>query len=447
MRSFQLTVQNEIDVLVLGAGIAGLSASKRLQQLGIRNLVLEQDFKTGGHLSSFYLEGIPFDEGPHILFSKDTETLQFLGSPSPKNYDKEASVGAVYKNRHMNHPAYLHFSSMKSNWTRARIAKSILRSGKGYTYSNYRDWVVGNFGHYVNRKFTEVYTKKYWRVANNKLGLDWVSARIHQLTPDQTVKLQLSKLSELDLTKDSHYLTKYTYSKSGFFSLFPELHDVSAMLESEVIKIDYLKKEVATCRGKYRYKYLISTIPLDKLSELTGLCRDLSSQLRVTSIFCSSLVFNLKTKVKHPYHWVYLYDKDTPISRVSFPSRFSEDFDEETFCVQTEEYFMKGHERPSHQSIDEVIKMLKKKSLVPPDAELISFDQRVIPYANIVPTLDRAKTVSNIKTVFEGVEIYLSGRFGSWEYLWSVESAASGIQVAEQVHAQLVKLQDEGNKN
>lgn len=434
-----MTFQSEVDVVILGAGITGLSASKRLMEMGIKNLVLEQDSQKGGHLRSFDVGDIPFDEGPHILFSKDSETLEFLGSPDPESYEMEASVGAIYKNQHMNHPAYLHFSSMKNCWMRERIRRSILRSSQDRENRNYRDWVVSNFGEYVNRRFTEVYTRKYWRVPNEALGLDWVNARIHQVTPNQRFRLQRSKLSDVDLTEDSHYLTRYTYSPLGFLSLFPELHDTAVLFNNNVIKIDTKRKEIITSTGRYSYKYLISTLPLDKLSEVTGLCTHLASHLKVTSIYCSSLVFKLKTSIEHPYHWVYLYDTDTPISRVSFPSRFTKKQDDKIFTVQTEEYFMRNHERPSHQNINKVVKMLKKKRLIAADAELIDFDQRIIPYANIVPTLGRAEIVADMKSIFEETDIYLCGRFGSWEYLWSVESAASGIKVAERIGAEVVK--------
>jgi hypothetical protein len=124
---------------------------------------------------------------------------------------------------------------------------------------------------------------------------------------------------------------------------------------------------------------------------------------------------------------------------VSFPSRFTKKQDGKIFTVQTEEYFMKNHERPSHQNINKIVKMLKKKRLIPVDAELTDFDQRIIPYANIVPTLGRAEIVADMKSIFEKTDIFLCGRFGSWEYLWSVESAASGIKIAEQIRAEIVK--------
>ncbi len=432
-----MTILQEIEVVILGAGITGLSASKKLEELGIKNLILEKSSQKGGHLKSFRVGDIEFDEGPHILFSNDNETLSFLGAPDPKSYEMQASVGAIYRNRHMNHPAYLHFSSMRNSWLRKKTAKSILRSSQNKDINNYQDWVISNFGKFVNRKFTEVYTQKYWRVSNKDLGLDWINARIHQLSQEQRDELLYSNLSELDLTKRSHYLTDYTYSSSGFFSLFPELHDQTVMYGQDVVEVDTKEKRIKTSTGEFRYNYLVSTIPLDKLSEVSGLCGDLANQLYVTSIFCSSLVFKSNTGMKHPYHWVYVYDRDTPISRVSFPSRFSAEASGKTISVQTEEYFMKNEERPSYQKIETIVGMLKSKQLIPEDAELITFDQRVIPYANIVPTLNRAKIVSKMKIVFEDLDIYLCGRFGSWQYLWSVESALSGIKIAERIHSEV----------
>ncbi|MEO5362795.1 MAG: hydroxysqualene dehydroxylase HpnE [Magnetococcus sp. DMHC-8] len=67
------------EVLVLGAGVAGLSAAVRLADAGLRPLVLEAARQPGGRARS-HLDptGEELDNGPHLLMGAYTHTLQLL---------------------------------------------------------------------------------------------------------------------------------------------------------------------------------------------------------------------------------------------------------------------------------------------------------------------------------------------------------------------------------
>ena len=57
-------------VLIIGAGVGGLSAAIRLAQRGCRVTVLEARDQPGGLAASFDLEGWRFDAGPYILLDR-----------------------------------------------------------------------------------------------------------------------------------------------------------------------------------------------------------------------------------------------------------------------------------------------------------------------------------------------------------------------------------------
>ena len=60
-------------IAVLGSGMAGLGATHRLAQDGLRPAVYDRNSYYGGHTASFTHEGgFTFDIGPHISFTKDT---------------------------------------------------------------------------------------------------------------------------------------------------------------------------------------------------------------------------------------------------------------------------------------------------------------------------------------------------------------------------------------
>jgi squalene-associated FAD-dependent desaturase len=69
------------DVVVIGAGFAGLSAAVRVAQRGARVLVLEAKARLGGRATSFVDRdsGVLVDNGQHVLLGCYTDTFAFLG--------------------------------------------------------------------------------------------------------------------------------------------------------------------------------------------------------------------------------------------------------------------------------------------------------------------------------------------------------------------------------
>ena len=57
-------------VVVVGAGMGGLTAALRLARAGFRVRVLEARAEPGGLASGFVADGLPFDAGPYILLDR-----------------------------------------------------------------------------------------------------------------------------------------------------------------------------------------------------------------------------------------------------------------------------------------------------------------------------------------------------------------------------------------
>lgn len=89
---------NGLTVIVVGAGISGLAAAKKLQENGFTVIVLESQDKVGGRLRTNRTLGIPFDEGASwihgvndnpitTLAQQSATTSYFADDESVKAYD------------------------------------------------------------------------------------------------------------------------------------------------------------------------------------------------------------------------------------------------------------------------------------------------------------------------------------------------------------------------
>jgi predicted NAD/FAD-binding protein len=72
----QLSYISELNIFILGGGIAGISAAWALKKIGAKVTLIERQSCLGGRLCSHRKKGDPsaFDNGPHLLLSSYTRT-------------------------------------------------------------------------------------------------------------------------------------------------------------------------------------------------------------------------------------------------------------------------------------------------------------------------------------------------------------------------------------
>jgi protoporphyrinogen oxidase len=423
------------EVVIIGGGLAGLTAKLVLDEYSdpSNNVILEKKSKIGGHASNDLLHGHIFDEGPHILFSEDREMLDFLGSPQPELYLRSPVINNYWRGRVLSHPAHLDFAGINDPIFVSQLLSSMEESFSLRTADivNYKQWVEAFLGGFVSENFTKTYTKKYWRVNLDDLGIDWISKRISHLSLDQFKEVVRSYLEHnTSPTKlDQHYLSKYIYHKEGFIKLFPKLQNVDVSRE-EVLNIDLKSKVILTNKRKLGYSSVISTIPLTELLPKVDIAFPIDS-LRHTSLMLLNLVFTAgEIEPKAKPHWIYNYDECSKSSRISFPQRFLNDSTQVTQC-QVEFYFESSSESAPEIDPTREFAVLKEMSLISHGSSLLASQVKLIEYANIMPTVERNSTVQEVESLLNASQIYLAGRYGAWSYLWSVESARSGYESAK----------------
>ena len=120
------------DVIVVGAGFAGLSAAVDLTTRGVRVTVLEARPRLGGRATSYpdRVSGELVDNGQHVLFGCYQETLKFLrtiGSASHVRFQQSLEIRYLDRdNRHLHFqcphlPPPLHLIAGVLEWEGIRV--------------------------------------------------------------------------------------------------------------------------------------------------------------------------------------------------------------------------------------------------------------------------------------------------------------------------------------
>src|SRR5215813_3817792 len=87
------------DVLVIGAGPAGLTAAYLLTKEGVRTTVIEMDERyVGGISRTENYKGFLFDIGGHRFFSKSREVVDLWNEILPRDFIERPRLSRIYYN-------------------------------------------------------------------------------------------------------------------------------------------------------------------------------------------------------------------------------------------------------------------------------------------------------------------------------------------------------------
>lgn len=79
-QSCKNTIKTDKNILILGAGMAGLAAAQSLKARGVSCIVLEAQDRVGGRLRTNRSLGISFDEGASWIHGPDNNPLSAIMS-------------------------------------------------------------------------------------------------------------------------------------------------------------------------------------------------------------------------------------------------------------------------------------------------------------------------------------------------------------------------------
>lgn len=416
--------------VILGAGIAGISAAYHLKQKGENSVIFEKDNDWGGLCGFFEIDGFRFDRFVHFTFAKDEKIAELFAKSSPLYAHPPVSYN-YWRGCWLKHPAQNNLAPLPIEEKVKIIDSFVNRPRKDVAeISDYAEWLRVQYGDYFAENFPFAYTRKYWGVEAKQLETKWVGNRLHVSPLPEVLRGAFAEQQE------NFYYTKFMNypKKGGFRSIMNECRKgLDIRLNKKAVRIDTAAKQVEFADGTVEnYDNLISSLPLPEIikmiSDVPENVQNAAKQLRWTCGYQVSLGFNRPDVAK--YLWFYIYDEDVPPARVYSPNLKSPDnAPDGCSSLQAEIFFANGAKVVDKNIIlQKTVEKLKEICQFN-DSDVVVKDIRFEPYANIIFTPEIYESRKVVREWLQAQGIKTIGRFGEWDYLWSHQAFESGMKV------------------
>jgi len=415
--------------VILGAGIAGISAAYHLQKIDHNAVIYEAKSNWGGLLDNFTVDGFRFDQGVHLSFTKEPYVRSFFDqvsyysyNPQPYCFSETLWLKHPVQNNLYPLPIQVKVDAIKSFVDRPVFAEPC----------SYYQWMLTQYGSYLAGKYLARYADKYWATSPKNMTTQWIGNRMYQPTLDEVLHGAMSSDTE-----NVYYAGEMRYPQKGGYRAFiePMAGNVSIKLNMKAVRINTEKQFVEFENGeRVYYDNLISSIPLPELvsiiDEAPILVKNAAAGLNATSCCLVSLGF--KNKVVTDKFWFYIYGDRWLPSRAYAPHMKSKhNVPAGCSSLQFEIYYSRHRpfKNSKEQIMENIIMFLEDAGLSSEDI-LTTTDIRTIPYANVIFEHGMTGKREIVRNYISEKSIYSIGRFGEWDYLWSDQSLLSGSNVS-----------------
>lgn len=321
-------------VVIVGGGVAGLTAAEALCRRGASVAVLEREARVGGLARSFRYGGVTFDLGPHRFHTDDREVdalIRDVLGPDRREIDRSSAVWLY--NAYHDWPLGRSSIFKLPPEVMARAFVDLFRR-QAPRDESLEAFVLSRYGRTLYEIFFRPYTEKFVTYKCAELHADWASAGMNRAVIDRRYKFDtLFNVARTTLLPP-RVRTKFLYPESGGIDRFPEAQArriealggrVLAGVQAAQLELDGDAVAAVLASGsegqamRLPCDLLIWTASLPLLSRLLG-------QPDQGLGYLTELVFNVvvRGRAALPYQWTYYGGAALSFIRASIPSNFNE---------------------------------------------------------------------------------------------------------------------------
>ena len=328
-------------VVIIGAGPAGLAAAYELTKFNWHPIVLEKHNGVGGLARTENYKGFYFDMGGHRFFTKVEEVQKMWTEVLRDDFLRRPRLSRIYYNgRFFNYPlkpfnALLNLGLFQS----ILVVLSYLR-WQLFPYrreDTFEEWVTNRFGRRLFRTFFKTYTEKVWGIPCSELKAEWAAQRIKDLS------LRTALVSMFLKPKDTikTLIEEFEYPRLGPGMMWNavkeevERRSGEVRLNSEVLRINragnHIESVVTSCEGREQVipvRQCISSMPVTEFikkldppapPEVRGAAEGLTYRDFLT------VCLIVKRPQLFPDNWIYIHSPDVRVGRIQNFKNWSRD--------------------------------------------------------------------------------------------------------------------------
>lgn len=444
-------------IIILGGGLAGLSAGYSLSRANKKVLVFESDSTVGGLSKTIVKGAFRFDLGGHRFFTKDEPIERFVKDLMGDELLEVPRTSKIYlRNKYFDYPLKptnavfgLGIPTTLKIITSYGIEKikGCLHEGANISLE---DWVVKQFGRTMFDIYFKEYSEKVWGITCDRISSEWVAKRIQGLSLGTAIKDAFVKISGKEIPT---LADKFLYPSLGIGRISDRLCEEikghgRVLTNTRVERLhhsNYRIEGLSLKNGNSAHfvkggDRFVSSIPMTTLVRLLhpSAPKDIlaaASELRYRDLVIVAVIVNRERVTDQS--WVYIPEQKVAFGRIHEPKNWSRDMApaDKTLLV-TEHFCFEGDKTwASHdkQLAEETTRHLENLDFIKRDDVV---DAIVIRVPKAYPLLDvgyreRYDTILEYLSRFENLHII--GRGGTFKYLNMDHAIETGLVAAEQI--------------
>jgi protoporphyrinogen oxidase len=331
------------DVVVIGAGPAGLTAAYQLGKRGATCTVLESDDVVGGISRTVVRDGWRFDIGGHRFFTKVPEVEAFWHEILPDGdfLLRPRSSRIYYRGKFYDYPikplnALTNLGPIEAVrcvlsylWVKVRPPKD---------QSSLETYVAANYGWRLYQHFFKTYSEKVWAVPASEISADWGAQRIKGMSLWNAVfeplRARFSGARKDRSKQVTSLIEQFQYPKLGPGMMWERCHELvegqgsKVALQNEVTRVEHRDGRVVSVSSRgadggettYPADHVISSMPLPILLKIMEPAVPAEIQQAADDLafrdFLSIALVVPADKVAWTDNWIYIHAPEVKTMRV-----------------------------------------------------------------------------------------------------------------------------------
>ena len=411
--------------LIIGAGISGLSYAAATPN---DYLVLEADNQIGGYCRTIKQDGFTWDYSGHFFHFRHSDlkdyVMQNIRPDEMLSVKKFTQV--LYKRKLIDYPFQMNIHQLDKREFIDCLYDLFSVPGNEELVS-FKQMLYAKFGKSIAEKFLIPYNTKLYAIDLDELDVDAMGRFFPYADKTQII-------NNFKNPVNASYNAGFLYPKEGCMrivdSVYSHVNKACVSLNEPVLSIDRTNHVVRTNKRSLKYDHLISTMPLPRLLDISGVDYDKSLYS-----WNKVLVFNLGFDSKGPErknNWIYVPEKKYCFYRVGF---YDNILGQDRTSLYVEIGFGKDEAiGDTRDLLNRTLQDLIRAGFIAEDQKLVSYHQVVMDpaYVHITQASERDKKEKMDLLIADG--IYSIGRYGAWKYCSLEDNIHDAFQLAASIY-------------